>query len=107
LSSAAFGVFAEAEITWNLNLNGVPVFFNDMLIDVNGPNKTGEFQLGPGAVSKVFSLQFGAVNTIEVRGDSHSFAMNEVPELATVVLLVSGLGFMAGFLKKRRKTADK
>jgi hypothetical protein len=30
--------------------------------------------------------------------------VNEVPEPATVVLLVSGLGYMGGILKKRRRT---
>jgi hypothetical protein len=53
------------------------------------------------------SLQFGAVNTIELRMDATAFGMNEVnevPEPATVALLVSGLGFMGGVLKKRRKS---
>ena len=97
-----FGKFAEAEVSWDLFLNGVSVFSNDMLIGVTGPNQTGQFQLGPGAVSKPFSLEFGAVNTIEVRISAVSSGVNEVPEPATVVLLVSGLGLMTGVLKKRR-----
>jgi hypothetical protein len=58
----------------------------------------------------VFSLQFGAVNTLELRMGAGAFGMNEVnevPEPATMVLMVSGLGFMAGVLKKRRKTVDR
>jgi hypothetical protein len=103
-----FGVFAEASIAWSLSLNGVPVFGTDeMLIGVNGPNQTGGFQLGPGALSKVFTLQYGAVNTIAVNISANSFGINAVPEPATVVLLVSGLGIMTGVLKKRRKKADR
>lgn len=102
-----FGVRGQAEVFYNLLLNGVSVLSQDqMLIEVDGPNRTGGFQLGPGAVSKVFSLQFGAVNTIEFRMGAVAFGMNEVneiPEPASVVLLVSGLGFMAGVFKKRRK----
>lgn len=101
-----FGTGAHAEVFYNLFLNGVSVLSQDqMLISVDGPNQTGRFQLG-GGVSKVFSLQFGAVNTIELRMGAVSAAMSEVPEPATVVLLVSGLGFMTGVLKKRRKKAD-
>lgn len=106
-----FGTRAQAEVFFNLLLNGVSVLSQDqMLIEVEGPNRTGGFQLGPVQMSKVFSLQFGAVNTIELRMGAISFGMNEVneiPEPATVVLLVSGLGFMAGALKKRRKTVDR
>ena len=103
-----FGVRGQAEVFYNLLLNGVSVLSQDqMLIEVEGPNRTGGFQLGPGGVSKVFSLQFGAVNTIEFRMGALAFGMNEVseiPEPASVVLLFSGLGFMARIFKKRRQT---
>ena len=106
-----FGTRAQAEVFFNLLLNGVSVLSQDqMLIEVEGPNRTGQFQLGPGGMSKVFSLQFGAVNTIELRIGASAAAMNEVneiPEPATAALLVSGLGFMAGVLKKRRRTVDR
>jgi hypothetical protein len=105
-----FGTFGHAEIFYNLLVNGVSVLSQDqMLTDVTGPNQTGGFQLGPGAVSRTFTLQFGAVNTIEFRIGAVAAAneANPVPEPATVGLLVSGLGFMAGALKKRLKTLDR
>ena len=102
-----FGTFAHASISWSLFLNGVPVFSTDeMLIEVVGGNQTGQFQLTPGLLSKVFTLQYGATNTITVNVSAVSAGANAIPEPATVVLLVSGLGFMAGVLKKRRNTAD-
>jgi hypothetical protein len=60
-------------------------------------------------VSRVFSLQFGAVNTIELRIGASAFGneVTELPEPATVVMLISGLGFMAGVLKKRLKTVER
>jgi hypothetical protein len=106
-----FGIRGQAEAFYNLLLNGRSVFSQDqMLIEVEGPNRTGGFQLGPGAISKVLSLQFGAVNTIELRMGAVAFGrneVNEIPEPAAVVLLVSGMGSMAGVLKKRRKTVDR
>jgi hypothetical protein len=54
-------------------------------------------------VSEVFSLQFGQqYNLIVFVGANSRAAQSEVPEPATVVLLVSGLGFMAGVVRKRR-----
>ena len=104
-----FGARAGAEVFYNLLLNGRSVLSQDqMLIEVDGPNQTGGFGLGPVTISRVLSLQFGVVNTIELRMGATAFAneVNGVPEPATVVLLVSGLGFMAGVLKKRLKTVD-
>jgi hypothetical protein len=103
-----FGVRGQAEAFYNLLVNGRSVLSQDqLLIEVEGPNRTGGFQLGPVTISHVFSLQFGVVNTIELRMGTVAFGeneVNEVPEPATVVLLVSGLGFMGGILKKRRRT---
>jgi len=111
VSTDEFGTAAHAEVFYNLLLNGVSVLSQDqMLIEVAGPNSTGAFQLGPVTISKVFSLQFGAVNTIELRMGAQASGtsqVNEIPEPATMALLVSGLGFMAGVLKKRRNTVDR
>jgi len=79
-------------------------FFLD--IEVEGANRTGQFQLTPGLLGRTFSLQYGVPNTIRINIIAGSAGANAVPEPATVVLLVSGLGFMTGVLKKRRNTAD-
>ncbi len=109
ITTDQFGVRGQAEVSYNLLLNGRSVLSQDqMLIEVEGPNRTGGFQLGPGTISKVFSLQFGAVNTIELRVGAVAFGeVTQTPEPATVALLVSGLGFMAGVFNKRRKTVNR
>ena len=107
VSTDQFGQFAFASISWSLFLNDVPVFFTDeMLSEVRAPNQTGGFSLSPGGLSRTFTVQYGVPNTIRVVIIGGAAGGNEIPEPATVVLLVSGLGFMAGVLKKRRNTAD-
>jgi hypothetical protein len=100
-----FGQFAQAEELFNITVNGVSVFSSEMLISVNGPNQTGQFQLLASQLSRVISLPFGT-HTIGVTLSPASFAISEVPEPASVLLLVSGMGFMMGVLKKRRTRAD-
>ena len=97
------GLFAHANTLFDIFVNGVSVFSNDMLREVMGPNQSGTFELVPHQLSRVITLQFDAVNTIEVRASAVSAAGNEIPEPATIVLLVSGLGFMTGVLKKRAR----
>lgn len=54
-------------------------------------------------LSEAFTLQFGTEYSLRASVFANSeAAQNEVPEPASVVLLVSGLGFMAGVVKKRR-----
>ena len=101
-----FGVRAESELLFDLFVNGSPVFtFQiDALSPTSGPNRFLLLQ-GSQQMAGVVRLQFGVENTIFARLTTGTVAVNEVPEPATVVLLVSGLGFMTGAIKKRRKKA--
>jgi hypothetical protein len=108
VSTDELGLFAHAESFFNISVNGVPVFSNDeLLIEVEGPSRTGQFQLVPHELSRVITLPFDAVNTIGISFTTASAGVNanEIPEPASVVLLVPGLGFMIGLLKKKRKTS--
>jgi hypothetical protein len=102
-----FGVRAESELLFDLFVNGSPVFtFQiDALSPTSGPNRFLLLQ-GSQQMAGVVRLQFGVENTIFARLTTGTVAVNEVPEPATVILLVSGLGFMTGVIKKRRKKAD-
>ena len=101
----ALGIFGYTEVAYNLLVDGRSVLSQDqMLSEIEGPNGSGGFGLS-GGVSHVRTLQFGTVYSVEFRLSSVAAAteVSQVPEPATVVLLVSGLGGLTGVLKKRRK----
>lgn len=100
-----FGKYAESGTFFDLFVNGVPVFSFEVeaLHPLLGPNQSSMLQAAQ-QISHTITLQGGSTNTIFLRLTATSLVINEVPEPASVVLLVSGLGALAGVLKKRRRT---
>ena len=103
LATDQFGVRAESEILFNVHVNAPPVFSLQVerLLPLSGPNRQALIE-AVGQVSGTVRVQAGAVNTVFIVLTTGSIVESEVPEPATIVLLVSGLGFMSGVLKKRR-----
>ena len=96
-------LLAESEILFDLFVNGAPVFaFQVDLLSPLGPNGFTVVQTS-GPMSGTISLPAGVANTISARLSTRSLVVSEIPEPATVVLLVSGLGFISGVVKKRRQ----
>ncbi|HVF24010.1 MAG TPA: PEP-CTERM sorting domain-containing protein [Pyrinomonadaceae bacterium] len=100
-----FGVLGESEVLFDVFVNGISVFQIDSLIPLSGPNLRALVEAS-NQISRTITLQGGVENAITFRLSTGAVAINEVPEPATVVLLVSGLGFMTGVIKKRRKKLD-
>lgn len=103
----AFGRYAESGLFMDVFVNGTPVFSLQVeaLHPLLGPNQSSMIQAAE-QISRTVRLQGNSENSISVRLTSTSLVINEVPEPATVVLLLSGLGFLGGVLKKRRRTID-
>jgi len=98
-----FGQYAESGLNFDFFVNGSPVF--SLQVDALHPVFQNGFGTasGSGQVSRTITLLGGSTNTIVARLSTTSLGINEaVPEPASVLLLVSGLGFMTGVLKKRR-----
>jgi len=97
-----FSTFAVSEARIFLNVLGVTTFSFDSLLRAM-PNEVMTLELQR-QLSEVVTLQFNQQYTLLISLNAVSRAgQNEIPEPATVVLLVSGLGFMTGFVKRRRK----
>jgi len=105
-----FSVFAASSVIINLQVLNAADFST-----VHNFSFSSRFSVLPtnSAVMEIerqllesFTLQFGTEYSLRASVFANSeAAQNEVPEPATVVLLVSGLGFMAGFVKKRRTSS--
>ena len=98
-----FGLLAVSNVSYSLALDDVLSFSNAFSVVAVGPNLSDE-QSTMDQITAAVSLQFNVPHTITLVIQAQSLGINEVPEPASVVLLMSGLGFVAGFLRKRKKT---
>ena len=103
LQTDEFGVRAQSEILFDLFVDGSPVFsFQvELLHPLSGPNLSAFIQSSNQLRTGTITLQAGVEHTISARLTTGSFVQSEVPEPSSVVLLISGLGFLTGVLKKR------
>lgn len=99
LMTDAFGEFAESDVIFSLELDGDPVLFHASQL-TGGPNTSIQQQIAQ-AVSNTVTLQQNTVYTVVVGIDPEGKGSNSIPEPSTVILMVSGLGLMAGFARKR------
>jgi hypothetical protein len=102
-----FGIRAESGLLFDIFVNGISIFQIESEIPLSGPNLRALVE-GSNPLARRITVQGGVENTINVRLTTSAVAVaSEVPEPATIVMLVSGLGAMTGVLKKRRKTPSK
>jgi len=96
-----FDFFGSSQVMFELAVDGTTIFSYDNLISSSTPNSFTLVQLSE-VLSRTITLQFNTPHTITITGTARSAASAEIPEPATLFLLVSGLGFMGGVVKKRR-----
>jgi len=105
METDAFGKYVEVGWLFDLFLNGVSVSSVDFINTRTGPDHLSNSTFSV-LRSRVITLQYGAVNNIELRLTPHALSIDEVPEPATVTLLISGLGVLAGAIRKRRTSVS-
>ena len=89
------------------NFSSIHSFSLDSRLNIRPPTNSTTLEMER-QLSEIFTLQFDKEYRLDVTAIANSrAAQNEVPEPASVFLLVSGLGFAAGFVRKRRAKRSK
>ena len=100
ITTDQFGTFSQSQAIMTLTLDGVALF--DLTTILNIGRNLSDQESAMHQISQAVSLQFNVPHTISVHIHAGSLAGNDVPEPATAVLLFSGLGFMASYIRKRK-----
>lgn len=109
LMTDQFSLFAASDVLVNLqvidasNSSIVHNFSFDSRLSIRPPTNATALEIQR-QLSEVLALQFNTQYSLVISAFANSrAAQNEIPEPASVVLLVSGLGFMVGRFRKSRK----
>jgi hypothetical protein len=96
-----FGLLAESNIFVGLSVSNADHFSFDSSLRI-GPNSSMDRETEE-QLSRALTLEFGKEYSLFLTLGGNSIAENqaEIPEPATAVLLVSGLGFMAGSVRRK------
>jgi PEP-CTERM motif len=103
LATDQFSLSAASQARISVQVMDVRTFSFDSSLRI-GPNDLTSLQVQR-QLSEVFNLQFGQqYELIVFVGANSRAAQSEVPEPATVILFGSGLGLLAGCLRKGRQS---
>ena len=96
-----FGVFAHSQVIVSIFVDSFDVFsmeFPSVTIGTNSMNLLQMSEQLAGAIAVQTNVEHSVTITIQ----ANSTAQDDIPEPSTAVLLLSGVGFMAGLIKKQR-----
>ena len=100
LSTDEFGVLAQSQIVLSVLVDSISVFsmeFPRLTIGTNSMDVLQMIQQLAGTITVTTNTQ----HTVSISIQADSSGVDAVPEPGTAVLLVSGLGFMTGLIRKR------
>jgi len=97
-----FGLLAQSDVSYSLTVDDILAFSNAFTVVAVGLTSS-DHRSSMDEIEAVISLEFDVPHTIAILLKAQSTGIdNEVPEPATIVLLISGVGVMSAARRRRR-----